>query len=764
MFLLIFLLLFGNCLALEFNNSILLTPPWGLEGSCSPLPKTCGAHNNERPCYTCNSTGDCTVYVAVVLPQSDFFIVNVERAKQILRDAENRSRALQLLSSNIHINYQYYDDGCSQDMVSGAIVKALTANDGCLNVMFGPICEYALATAGRMAKYLANDGTPLITPTAFSLDFTNKKTDYSDEMYLLINAGSVDFRSYSEFLHLLMDRYGWRKLVLMYEKGQQMEVGGPDTCYLFMKSLIYEIQFIPNLDYVDGDINLLDMNYSVFLQEKVGVKYGIILTCANQQNIREIVIEAAKLNMIDRGEYTFLNFELYNNATKPSSPWYHENDTRENNDLARRGYQSVYTFMPLRETNFDDIDDQTQRGSIFLDGLYDGMMMYVQALNQSLKRDETGQFLPNQTLNGCQVAYQMMGRTFVGMSGEKVVMNCNGQRTAQYALLNVNSTGHFRIVGIYSTSDKTVSNWTIKWPFGEPSDTPKCGFDMSKCPTYDKVKILLICLIFVILLGMTIVGFILYKQFKLRSEIEAKAWKVNYNDILFLPAKARSSFQSTASIRTDIDGFSIAGDKQLYATIGFYKSIRVAVKFLQDVKIDLSRQELYELKVMKDLSNDNLVKFYGACLDIPNCILTEYCPKGSLQDILENEQVKLDWTFRMSLIMDLVRGMHYLHRSPIKSHGALKSSNCLVDSRFVLKIADFGLNFLRVYTTEDLFNIESHSYWERQLWTAPELLNANPFPPGGTQKGDVYSFGIIMHEIIMRQGVFYLGDQYMEPK
>lgn len=705
------------------------------------------------------------MYVAVVLPLSDFYIVHLTRAKQTLKEAENKTRDLQMLSDNIVVEYQFYNDGCSQSQVSGAMVQAITANDGCLNVMFGPICEYPLATAGRMAKYLGNDGVPLITPLGLSLDFTNKKTVFDNEMYLLINSGSVDFRSYSEFLHLLMNRFGWRKLVLMYEKNQQVEVGGEQTCYLFMKTLIYEIQNISNLDYVDGDISLLGSNYSDFLQDKVGVKYGIILTCANQQNIREIIIEAAKLNMMDRGEYTFLNFELYNNSTKPSKPWYNNEDTRENNDLARRGYRAVYTFMPLRETNFDEIEEQAQRGSIYLDSLYDSMMMYLQALNRSLKEDESGNLLPNQTLLGCEVAHQMMGRTFLGKSGQEMVMNCNGQRTAQYALLNVNSSGEYEIVGIYSTSSKSVNNWSVSWPFGvPPSDTPTCGFDLSKCPTYDKVKILIICLICVIFLGMTVVAIILYRQFKLRSEIEAKAWKVNYNDILFLPAKARSSFQSTASIRTDIDGFSIAGDKQLYATVGFYKSIRVAVKFLQDIKIDLNSSELYELKVMKDLSNDNLVKFYGACLDIPNCILTEYCPKGSLQDILENEQVKLDWTFRMSLIMDLVRGMHYLHRSPIKSHGALKSSNCLVDNRFVLKIADFGLNFLRIHSNEDLFDIESHSYWERQLWTAPELLNSDPFPPGGSQKGDVYSFGIIMHEIIMRQGVFYLGDQYREPK
>lgn len=70
-------------------------------------------------------------------------------------------------------------------------------------------------------------------------------------------------------------------------------------------------------------------------------------------------------------------------------------------------------------------------------------------------------------------------------------------------------------------------------------------------------------------------------------------------------------------------------------------------------------------------------------------------PHCRKQDILENEQIKLDRVFRGSLIHDIVRGMVYLHASEVKSHGNLKSSNCVVDSRFVLKIADFGLHELR---------------------------------------------------------------------
>lgn len=59
---------------------------------------------------------------------------------------------------------------------------------------------------------------------------------------------------------------------------------------------------------------------------------------------------------------------------------------------------------------------------------------------------------------------------------------------------------------------------------------------------------------------------------------------------------------------------------------------------------------------MKDLHHDHLVRFYGACIETKIIrFVTEYCPKGSLQDILENDQFKLDWMFKFSLMQDIVR-------------------------------------------------------------------------------------------------------------
>ncbi|XP_056646356.1 atrial natriuretic peptide receptor 2 isoform X1 [Diorhabda sublineata] len=738
----------------DFNYDILNQKPWPVSEPCQKIPTQCeeSGDSEDDYCSIYNETSNqWEVHVAVVLPNSSNYIANTEMAINILHQVEKDVKNLGILPNEFNVHYYPHDDGCNQGKASGVIVQALQQQK-CFHLIIGPTCDYSVATVARMAQYIK---IPTLTPTGLSFDFTDKKTEFGDEVYFLINPGKADFRAFTEFYHLIHDRYKWTKLVFMYQKNDQQEVSGSKACYLCMTNLMNELKS-SKADYVDGDLDNLGQNYTEFLTNKVGVDYGIIITCGSHNNVRDMIIAAAKLNMMSRGEYTFFNIELYNNADEPSKPWYKEGDTEENNEFARIGYQSVYSFLPLAETDFELVK-KTGRGRIWLDGIYDGMMMYFQALSNYTDNFPLISTDPNVNIVGCKMLDKMMGKPFLGRNGKMFQMNCNGVRTREVALVHMNSSGGYEIVGLYNTSYKLITTWTVDETFKQIFDTPKCGFDLSKCPTFDVVKILVVTLVVVIILGLLVVALIFYRQIKLRREIEAKAWKVKHSDIVFTPSKSRASIYSSTSLKADLDGFSLAGDRQTYAIVGFYKGNRVAVKYLQEQKIELTHQNLYELKVMKDLAHDNLVKFYGACLDIPNCLLTEYCSRGSLQDTLENENYKLDWTFRISLIMDLVRGMHYLHRSPIKCHGALKSTNCLVDSRFVLKIADFASPFLRPYTNEDNFNVDAHSYWQRQLWTAPELLREGTTSFRGTQKADVYSFGIILHEIIMRKGVFYLG-------
>ncbi|XP_048400880.2 retinal guanylyl cyclase 2-like isoform X2 [Stegostoma tigrinum] len=95
-------------------------------------------------------------------------------------------------------------------------------------------------------------------------------------------------------------------------------------------------------------------------------------------------------------------------------------------------------------------------------------------------------------------------------------------------------------------------------------------------------------------------------------------------------------------------------------------------------------------EMMKDFRHENINIFLGFFFDYGMlAIVTEFCTRGSLLDLLRNEDVKLDWMFKSSLLLDLIKGMRYLHHREYV-HGNLKSRNCVVDGRFVLKVTDYG--------------------------------------------------------------------------
>ena len=77
--------------------------------------------------------------------------------------------------------------------------------------------------------------------------------------------------------------------------------------------------------------------------------------------------------------------------------------------------------------------------------------------------------------------------------------------------------------------------------------------------------------------------------------------------------------------------------------------------FLYIAIVDIFRTQPFSLQI-KDTHHDHLVRFIGVVADSPQkYILTEYCPRGSLQDILEDDDIQLEWNFRYSLVHDLVK-------------------------------------------------------------------------------------------------------------
>lgn len=193
------------------------------------------------------------------------------------------------------------------------------------------------------------------------------------------------------------------------------------------------------------------------------------------------------------------------------------------------------------------------------------------------------------------------------------------------------------------------------------------------------------------------------------------------------------------------------------------------VNFIKSNTIDSKNEALIlEMVSLVKIRHENLIQFGGACLVKPNVSLfSEYLEKGSLEDVLANEAVDLGWEFRFSFLKDICRGMEFIHDvSDIKSHGRLKSSNCLLDNRWTVRLTGFGAHIIRF--GENRIPNEKTSEDKKELfWTAPELLkNVSNLDDvkAGTPLGDVYSFAIVTCEIITRLPPYEYELNYLSIK
>jgi len=153
-----------------------------------------------------------------------------------------------------------------------------------------------------------------------------------------------------------------------------------------------------------------------------------------------------------------------------------------------------------------------------------------------------------------------------------------------------------------------------------------------------------------------------------------------------------------------------------------------------------------EAAIISNLHHPNILALYGVVNNGPGATLatvTEFMVNGSLKKVLLRNDKYLDWRKRIMLAMDAAIGMEYLHSKDIV-HFDLKCDNLLVNvkdpSRPICKVADFGLSKMKQAT------LVSGGMRGTLPWMAPELLTMS-----GTkvsEKIDVYSFGIVMWEIL----------------
>ena len=172
----------------------------------------------------------------------------------------------------------------------------------------------------------------------------------------------------------------------------------------------------------------------------------------------------------------------------------------------------------------------------------------------------------------------------------------------------------------------------------------------------------------------------------------------------------------------------------------------VAVKKLDKLGQDMS-SFLAEVEAIGSINHFNLVRLIGFCAEKSSGLLVfEYMNKGSLDKwIFKNDQGScLDWQTRNKVVLGIAKGLAYLHEDCQKKiiHFDIKPLNILLDANFNAKICDFGLSEL---VDRDTSQVQTRTRGTCG-YIAPECYKT---PPGRiTVKVDVYSFGIVLLEIV----------------
>lgn len=168
----------------------------------------------------------------------------------------------------------------------------------------------------------------------------------------------------------------------------------------------------------------------------------------------------------------------------------------------------------------------------------------------------------------------------------------------------------------------------------------------------------------------------------------------------------------------------------------------VAVKVLASDSSQGEKEFQTEVLLLARLHHRNLVNLIGYCVDKgQHMLIYEYMSNGSLANLIYGEGLRaLSWDERLQIAHDISHGIEYLHEgaTPPVIHRDLKSANILLDERMRAKVADFGLS------KEEAFDGRNSGLRGTYGYIDPEYMSTNKF----TKKSDIYSFGIILFELI----------------
>ncbi|VFQ78447.1 unnamed protein product [Cuscuta campestris] len=173
--------------------------------------------------------------------------------------------------------------------------------------------------------------------------------------------------------------------------------------------------------------------------------------------------------------------------------------------------------------------------------------------------------------------------------------------------------------------------------------------------------------------------------------------------------------------------------------------LQVAIKSLAAESKQGIREFWTEIETISNVKHPNLVELIGCCVHGDNKLLVyEYLENRSLDRTLfgHSTTVNLDWRTRATICLGTANGLTYLHEFSVPHivHRDIKASNILLDKDYTPKIGDFGLAKL---FPDNMTHISTRIAGTTG-YLAPEYVLGGQL----TLKADVYSFGVLMLEVV----------------
>ncbi|KAF8106413.1 hypothetical protein N665_0139s0010 [Sinapis alba] len=178
---------------------------------------------------------------------------------------------------------------------------------------------------------------------------------------------------------------------------------------------------------------------------------------------------------------------------------------------------------------------------------------------------------------------------------------------------------------------------------------------------------------------------------------------------------------------------------------GYYNNIQVAVKLLSETSAQGFKEYRSEVEVLVRVHHVNLTALIGYFHETDQMgLIYEFMANGNMADHLSGKYDNiLSWRQRLQVALDAAQGLEYLHcgcKPPIV-HRDVKTSNILLNDKNRAKLADFGLS--------RSFQTESRSHVSTLVAGTPGYLDPLCFETNGlNEKSDIYSFGVVLLEMI----------------